>query len=114
MDYLINTAGEFITPIGFDFISKQSELTAVIFNEGKWGYINLQGETLISPQYNHAWPFSNELAFVKMGSKSAFIDKNNNVYKTEDILCNSQNPSIIAKYGVENGIYKFINTYNTI
>lgn len=79
MDYLINTAGEFITPIGFDFISKQSELTAVIFKEGKWGYINLQGETLISPQYNHAWPFSNELAFVKMGSKSAFIDKNNNI-----------------------------------
>ena len=42
-----------------------------------------------------------------------YIDKNNNVYKTEDILCNSQNPSITAKYGLENGVYKFVNTYNS-
>ena len=41
-----------------------------------------------------------------------YIDKNNNVYKTEDILCNSKNPRIIAKYGVENGIYKFIYIYD--
>jgi hypothetical protein len=32
-----------------------------------------------------------------------YIDGKNNIYKTEDILCNSQNPSIIAKYVNENG-----------
>jgi len=41
-----------------------------------------------------------------------YIDTSNNVYKTEDILCNSKNPRIIAKYGVEDGIYKFIFIYN--
>lgn len=42
-----------------------------------------------------------------------YIDGKNNIYKTEDILCNSQNPSIIAKYVKEDGIYKFIDTYNS-
>jgi len=41
-----------------------------------------------------------------------YIDNNNNIYKTEDILSNSQTPYIIAKYEIEDGIYKFINTYN--
>ena len=41
-----------------------------------------------------------------------YIDGKNNIYRTEDILCNSQNPSIIAKYVKEDGIYKFIDTYN--
>jgi hypothetical protein len=36
-----------------------------------------------------------------------YIDKNNNVYKTEDIISNSKNPSIIAKYvKLPNGDYQ--------
>ena len=30
-----------------------------------------------------------------------------------NILCNSQNPKIIAKYVKEDGVYKFIDTYNS-
>lgn len=40
-----------------------------------------------------------------------YIDGKNNIYKTEDILSNSQNPKIIAKYVKEGGVYKFIDTY---
>jgi len=40
-----------------------------------------------------------------------FIDKNNNIYKSEDIIYNSKNPQIIAKYEKENGKYKFVNSY---
>lgn len=40
-----------------------------------------------------------------------YIDGKNNVYKTQDILSNSQNPKIIAKYVKEDGVYKFIDTY---
>ena len=42
-----------------------------------------------------------------------YIDGKNNIYKTEDILQNSQNPKIFAKYIKEDGIYKFIETYNS-
>jgi hypothetical protein len=34
-----------------------------------------------------------------------YIDKYNNVYKTEDIIANKINPNIIAKYKLEDGIY---------
>ena len=34
-----------------------------------------------------------------------YIDKFNNVYKTEDILENKQNPEIIAKYVIQDGKY---------
>jgi len=42
-----------------------------------------------------------------------FIDKNNNIYKTEDIKENSKNPQIIAKYEKENDVYKFVTSYST-
>ena len=29
------------------------------------------------------------------------------------MLCNSQNPKIYAKYELENGVYKFVDTYNS-
>ena len=41
-----------------------------------------------------------------------FIDKNNNIYKSEDILHNSKNPQIIAKYEKENDKYTFVTSYN--
>tara|TARA_A100001015_G_C15044284_1_gene742345 strand:+ start:7613 stop:8113 length:501 start_codon:yes stop_codon:yes gene_type:complete len=34
-----------------------------------------------------------------------YIDKFNNIYKTEDIISNKVNPAIIAKYKFENGEY---------
>jgi len=40
-----------------------------------------------------------------------FIDKNNNIYKSEDIIHNSKTPQIIAKYEKENDVYKFVTSY---
>ena len=34
-----------------------------------------------------------------------YLDKNNNVYRTEDILKNVLNPQVIAKYMCTNGVY---------
>ena len=34
-----------------------------------------------------------------------YLDKYNNVYKTEDILDGKQNPAIVAKYQKHNGVY---------
>ena len=38
-----------------------------------------------------------------------YIDDYNNIYKTQDILENVTNPKIIAKYKMEDNIYKFIS-----
>lgn len=35
-----------------------------------------------------------------------YIDSNNNVYNSEDIISNKQNPTILAKWTLENQIYK--------
>jgi hypothetical protein len=40
-----------------------------------------------------------------------FIDKNNNIYKSEDIIYNSKTPQIIAKYEKEGNVYKFVTSY---
>ena len=42
-----------------------------------------------------------------------YIDKSFNVYQAEDIIINKLNPKIIAKYIKEDGVYKFIDTYNS-
>ena len=54
-----------------------------------------------------------EIWIQEINGISYYIDKNNNIYKTEDMLCNSQNPKIYAKYELENGVYKFVDTYNS-
>lgn len=38
-----------------------------------------------------------------------YIDDFNNIYKTEDILENKTDPKIIAKYKLEDNLYKFIS-----
>ena len=35
-----------------------------------------------------------------------YIDSNNNVYKAEDIIANKNNPTVLAKWILENGVYK--------
>lgn len=37
-----------------------------------------------------------------------FIDSNNNVYKSEDILSNKKNPKIISKWKKEDGVYMIV------
>jgi hypothetical protein len=41
-----------------------------------------------------------------------YIDNNENVYKTEDILSNKQNPTVITKYTLVNGKYTIPSYFN--
>jgi hypothetical protein len=54
-----------------------------------------------------------EIWIQEINGISYYIDKNNNIYKTEDIMSNSDCPLIIAKYELENGAYKFVNSYSS-
>ncbi len=41
----------------------------------RWGYINLQGEYIINPQFDEAFPFFGGQALVKKGDKYGYINK---------------------------------------
>ena len=69
MHYLINTKGDFINAIGYESMFHISENTIAVAKNGKWGFINKQGEIFIPLTYDQAWPFSDQRAFVQMGSR---------------------------------------------
>lgn len=54
-----------------------------------------------------------EIWIQEINGISYYIDNQQNIYKTEDILSNNQNPHIIAKYEIIDGLYKFIESYNS-
>ena len=37
-----------------------------------------------------------------------YIDNNNNIYKSEEIISNKINPNVIAKYKEEDGVYSIL------
>jgi len=43
--------------------------------QGKWGYINSDGQIVIEPQFNNAGYFHNGIAKVSFRNKDGFIDK---------------------------------------
>ena len=54
--------------------TKLSNLYPVSVN-GKWGYIDTTGKTVIKPQFDGAKDFSEGLAAVKVGGSWGYIDK---------------------------------------
>jgi hypothetical protein len=60
----------------------------VLTVEGKWGFINAQGNFVIHPKYNQAESFVNGEALVKSGGKFIFINtsgkKTRNVENPEE------------------------------
>src|SRR5690606_3879442 len=47
--------------------------------DGKYGYINKNGEIGIEPKYSDAGHFSEGLSYVRTGDKYGYIDKNENI-----------------------------------
>ena len=41
----------------------------------KWGFVMRNGQWAIRPKYDGAYSFSDELAIVKMGKATGYIDK---------------------------------------
>lgn len=46
--------------------------------DGKWGYMNNEGETMIAPVYDRASPFSEDLADVRLKEKLIYLDRSGN------------------------------------
>lgn len=81
----INTAGIEVVPLIYRFARPYSEGRAAVMAKGKWGYLDTQGQIVIEPQFDHAYPFSEGLALVEIGKRlKRFIDiHGNTVFEIE-------------------------------
>ena len=70
-----------IKAVGFDSLTVtayRSEASLIpVQKKEKWGYLNENGETFITPQYNQVTPFEKTLTAVQKGQKWGLIGKNN-------------------------------------
>ena len=63
----------FLTPKG-RLVGRAAALLFPIVREGKWGYINQQGEIALAPQFDKADTFSEGLAAIRLGKQVGYID----------------------------------------
>lgn len=72
---LYNLEGDIVSGERFDdaklFVDKGY---AAVKKDGKWGFVNTDGNLVIQPAYDDARSFSNDLAAVKIGDKWGFIN----------------------------------------
>lgn len=60
-------------------IGEAKNLLAPVMVDGKWGYIDARGDSIISPRYEAAEVFSQGLAAVKINGKRGYIDTKGNM-----------------------------------
>ncbi len=58
---------------------QEGMIAARIRGTGKWGFLDMQGNTIVPHDYKLVYSFSEELAFVKKDNKFGAIDKNGNM-----------------------------------
>ena len=71
---------ETFTPTGFECDNADlffDDGLAAFESGGKWGFVDISGNTVIEPQYEQARSFHNGYAAVKRDGKWGFINKNN-------------------------------------
>jgi len=86
---IIDSTGKVVIPMRYDNLFIPTEGLSVLVVGGgdqfnldqgaKYGFINIQGDKVISRDYDHAMPFHEGLSAVIKGSKLGFIDKAGNV-----------------------------------
>lgn len=77
--------GEPYALMEMESISFDEGLQAVRNADGKWGYIDLNGDVVIPFIYNAAYAFEGELAEVRLGDRVGYIDQAGNaVYMWDD------------------------------
>ena len=66
-----------MTASGLCFIGFQETNTVLlpVLKDGKWGYINKQGEMVIEPKYDGAFFFQDRIAQVKLNGKWGYINQ---------------------------------------
>ena len=84
--YFVDNKGTFLFNKQFEVVSKFSEGFARVKQNGKYGFINTQGEVVAPCIYDDAGIFSEGLAHVKQNEKWSIINTQGKVIVAE---CNS-------------------------
>src|SRR5690606_19971229 len=72
---LFNTKGQQLSPFKYLHIGYAKEGRIPFQNEQeKWGYLNMDGNIVIPPQFKYASDFSEGLAFCMLGDTIGYID----------------------------------------
>ncbi len=105
----INTADEIIIPFGKYkklFAASKEGLIPAQFNSGLWGYITIDGKTVIEPQFSFAADFSNGIAAIQKDGKMGYINtKGEHIIKP---IYEFPSSEILKKNGID-ARGKFIN-----
>ena len=63
----------------YDTVGRLSENRVIIRENGKYGFVDKNGNVVIEPQFDDAWYFSEGRAAVKVGKKRGYIDEMGNM-----------------------------------
>ncbi|MGB4774978.1 MAG: WG repeat-containing protein [Daejeonella sp.] len=67
----------------FNWANSFSEGLAAVLIDGKWGYINKQGQLIIEPQFTDASDFNNNIAIAGIENKRFCIDQSGKIISEE-------------------------------
>ena len=82
--YMIDSTGKKVCKTSFEDAKLfNAEGYAAVKIDGKWGFIDENGDVVIKPEYIDAGSFSNGLAAVKMAEGWGYIDMDNNKVITD-------------------------------
>jgi hypothetical protein len=71
--YLHKPSGEFLWPGRFQDTLGFGQGFAPVKIDGKWGYVDRGGRTVIQPTYDAAFPFRSDYAVIRDGDKRGFL-----------------------------------------
>lgn len=79
-------SGNLVIDYNYDFMGGYSDKVIPVCSYGKWGYVDIKGNSVISPTFNYTGQFANGRAFViTSDNKQAVIDKKGNIISEYNI-----------------------------
>ena len=97
----------------YDFVDYYENGTAPAKKDGKWGFVNKKGETIVTPSYDFVFRFSENLAPVVKNNKWGYVNQNGEeVTPLEYDYADLFSEGIARVY--KDGSYKFIDPNNEI
>lgn len=101
--FLINEKGEIINSESFDYAGTCSEGLIPVQRDGKYGYIDKDGNTVIDFKYTYAYSFNNGLAKVENDYyQYGFIDREGNMIID---FSNNSVGDFYGEYAIQNRYY---------
>lgn len=77
----INSKGQKISEVDFDYAWEFHEGMAAVEIKNKWGFINQSGQIAIPLKYDYVWDFRDGQALVQLDGRSFYIDSTNNIIR---------------------------------